>query len=199
MNLIVNAVTSTSEHTIAWLSLQPNNWVSVGFSDKAFISPRFHARQFVWNAYNRVTVQYLVAHHPEELRPVTNPHLTFHPPIYFHLRANKDEELFAGIADIQIMLTQDNSVPWARFVSRPVREIPFANTPRNPERTSVLRVPVESKDVSVGMAIDFVKPGISHLTTAIAEKYLDSGPYQLHVSCELHTAQLPTLAWYHQY
>jgi hypothetical protein len=79
MNLIVNARTPESEHTIAWLSVQPDNSVSVGLSDRTFISPRFHARQFLWNVDNRVTVEYLVPHDPDELRPVINPHLTFHP------------------------------------------------------------------------------------------------------------------------
>jgi hypothetical protein len=199
MNLIVNAVTPVSEHTIAWLSLQPDNAVSVGLSDRAFISPRFRARQFLWNVDNRVTVQYVVAHEAGELRPVANPHLTFHPPVYFHLRANNDEELFAGIADVEIMLAQDGLVPWVRFVSRPVREMSRASAPRNPGRTSVLRVPVENEDHSVGLAVDFVQPGVSHLTGATAEQYLDSGLYRMHVSCTLHTGQLPTLAWYHQY
>lgn len=71
---MVNAVSAGSEHTIGWVSLQTDGAISVGLADRAFISPRFHARQFLWNAYNRVTVQYLVPHSPEGLRPVTNPH-----------------------------------------------------------------------------------------------------------------------------
>ena len=199
MNFVVNAVTVTSEHSIAWLSVQPDNAVSVGLADRAFISPHFHARQFLWNAYNRVTVEYVIAHERGELRPVANPHLTFHPPIYFHLRANNDEELFAGIADVGIMLDQDGSVPWVRFISRPVREIPIAGSQRNPGRTSILRVPVESGDLSVTLAIDFVRPGAHCPAGAAAEQYIDSGAYRLHLWCEPHVAQLPTLAWYHQY
>ena len=109
--------------TIGWVSLQPDSSISVGLSDRTFISPRFHARQFVWNACNRVSLQYLVLHSPEELVAVVNPHLSFHPPIYFHLRANQDEELFAGIADAAIMLAQDGHVPWVRFVSRSVDQL----------------------------------------------------------------------------
>jgi hypothetical protein len=199
MVLIVQAVHDTSAHTIGWLSLQPDGAVSVGLADRTFISPRFHARQFVWNAYNRVSLQYLVPHKPGELRAVVNPHLTFHPPIYFHLRANDDEELFAGIAEVEIMLAQDGHVPWVRFTSRPVSEIAVAAQPRNPGRTNVLSVPVQSKDVSVGLAIDFVRPGVDDPACSVAEQFIDCGQNRLHVRCDLLAAQPPTLAWYHQY
>jgi hypothetical protein len=199
MNVLINAVTPESQRAIAWIGLQPDNSISVGLSDKAFISPRFHARNFVWNAYNRVTLEYVVATSPGELRPVANPHLTFHPPNYFHLRANRDEELFAGIAEVGIILAQDDAAPWLRFVSRPVKEISSASKPRNPDRTTVLEVPVESEDCSIALAVDFVRQGASAPTSPTVEQYLDSGPYRLHVSGKVIAAQLPTLAWYHQY
>jgi hypothetical protein len=125
--------------------------------------------------------------------------LTFHPPIYFHLRANNDEELFAGIADVEIMLAQDGRVPWIRFTSRPVREIPLAKPPRDPGRTTVLRVPVDSPDVSLGLAVDFVRPGVDEASGGLAEQFVDSGKNRLHVFCEALPPQAPTLAWYHQY
>ncbi|HET9694953.1 MAG TPA: hypothetical protein VFP48_11255 [Steroidobacteraceae bacterium] len=198
MVLMVQAVHQTSPHTIGWISMQPDGAVSVGLADRTFISPRFHARQFVWNAYNRVSLQYLVPHSPEELLAVVNPHLTFHPPIYFHLRANGDQELFAGIAEVEIMLVQDGHVPWVRFTSRPVAEIPVAASPRVPSRTSVLNVPVESADVSVGLAIDFVRPGVDDPAGSVAEQFVECGQSRLHVRCDLLAAQPPTLAWYHQ-
>jgi len=74
MRVMVNAVSAGSEHTIGWVSLQPDGSISVGSANRGFNSPRFHARQFLWNAHNRVTVQHLVPHGPEGLRPVTNSH-----------------------------------------------------------------------------------------------------------------------------
>jgi hypothetical protein len=121
--LAIVAATNEAEFRIAWINESANNSLSVGLADRAPVSPRFHARQFLWNAYNRVTLQYLVPGNTDDLLPVRNPHLTFHPPVYFHLRANDDEELFAGIADVRIMLEQDSVVPWIRFVARPVREM----------------------------------------------------------------------------
>jgi hypothetical protein len=38
------------------VGLQPDGSISVGSVDRAFVSPRFHARQFLWNVYNGVTV-----------------------------------------------------------------------------------------------------------------------------------------------
>ena len=200
MLLTVQAVDSQgAERSIAWISLQPDGAISVGLADRAFVSPRFHARQFVWNAYNRVTLQYLVPHSPQELQAVSNPHLTFHPPVYFHLRANDDSELFAGIAEVEIMLAQDGHVPWIRFVSKPVSQMSNSGEPRNPKRTDSLHVPIESTDVSVGLAIDFVRPDAGQVSPAVAQRFVDCGPNRLHVRCELLPAQEPTLAWYHQY
>jgi hypothetical protein len=199
MVVTISAVTAESEHTVGWLSLQPSGAVSVGLADRTFISPRFHARQFVWNAYNRVTVQYLIPHSPDELRPVENPHLTFHPPIYFHLRANNDEELFAGIAEVEIMLAQDTRVPWVRFVSRPARDMAVAGTPRDPKSTTVIKVPVESSALSLGLAVDFARPGTQIPSGGLMDHFVDCGENRLHVFCEALEEQQPTLAWYHQY
>jgi hypothetical protein len=181
------------------MSLQPSGSISVGLADRAFISPRFPARQFLWNAYNRVTVQYVVPESPAELQPVTNPHLTFHSPIYFHLRAKGDQELFAGIAEVEIMLAQDARVRWVRFVSRPVRDMSPAGDPRDPNRTTVIKVPVESPAVSVGLAVDFVRPGVSDRSGGLVDHFIDWGQNRLHLFCEALAEQRPTLAWYHHY
>lgn len=199
MVLIVQATHAQEERSISWISLQPDGAVSVGLVDRAFVSPRFHARQFVWNAYNRVAVQYLVPHSPNELRSVTNPHLTFHPPNYFHLKANEDAELFAGIADVEIMLDQDGQVPWLRFVSRPIAEVPVASTPRNAGRTSILTLPVSSPDVSVGLSVDFVRQGTQDSAGCTAVQFFAAGQFRLRVCCEALPPQEATLAWYHQY
>jgi hypothetical protein len=199
MVLIINAVSDTVERAVAWISLQPDGAVSVGLVDRAFISPKFHARQFVWNAYNRVTLQYLVPHSPDELVAVANPHLTFHPPIYFHFRANNDEELFAGLAQVEIMLQQDGRVPWVRFVSKPVRDIPQVKTPRDPTRTETLTAKLESTDCSLGIGIDFVRRENTTASGSVLDHFMDCGPNRLHVFCDQLPPQEATLAWYHQY
>jgi hypothetical protein len=91
---------TTQSRAICWISLQQKGSISVGLNDRAFISPSFRNRKFLWNLYNRVTLKYMVPHTPDALEPVPNPHLTFHPPMYFHLLSNGKEELFAGIAEL---------------------------------------------------------------------------------------------------
>lgn len=199
MVLNVHAVEGETEYRVGWISLQPDGSVSVGLADRAFISPRFHARQFLWNAYNRVALQYLVPHSPNDLRAVTNPHLTFHPPIYFHLRANGDEELFAGIAEVEIMLAQDRHVPWLRFVSKPLADMSTAAPSRVPGRAVVMRVPVHSREASIGLSVDFVRRGFDDQAGSVAEQFVEAGQNRLHVRCDVLPAQDPTLAWYHQY
>ena len=197
--LAINAVLGNSEHSVAWISESSNNSVSVGLADRALISPRFHARQFLWNAYNRVTLKYLVPENKTELRLVHNPHLTFHPPIYFHLRANKDEELFAGIADVKIMLDQDGFVPWIRFVSRSLLDIPPAGAPRNASQTVTLRAQVQSEDASLGVGVDIVRAGSSAAVGHLVNYMFDCGEYRFRVFCDQLRPQQPTLSWYHQY
>jgi hypothetical protein len=186
------------ERSVGWVSLQPDGAVSVGLSDRTFVAPSFRARDFLWNAYNRVTLEYRVAHDPVGLEPVLNPHLTFHPPIYFHLRENGKDELWAGIADVAIMLEQDGRVPWVRFVSKPFTELNPASPPRDASRTTIQKVSVPSTDCSIGLGIDFApRPGEAppewvtrNLVGATAG-----------VGIDIHTCilppQIPTLAWLH--
>jgi hypothetical protein len=68
------------------------------------VSPDFKAQNFVWSAYNRGTIQYLVQSNPATLRPVPQPHLSFHPPHWFRLRGNGGKKLFEGIGDLLLML-----------------------------------------------------------------------------------------------
>jgi len=198
MLLLVNAVVAGSEAPIAWISLQQDWSISVGLRDRAFISPRFDARQDIFNIDNRVTVQYLVPDSPDQLRQVTNPHLTFHPPIYFHLHANSDQELFSGIADVSLILADESRVPWIRFTSRVLSQLPSSGPPRDTSDTSILRVPMRSSHASVGLGVDYVQPGVEDASGGLLDHFVDWGRFRLHIFCEERPAQLATLAWYHQ-
>jgi hypothetical protein len=198
MVILINVVADELERSIGWVSLQPDGSISVGLRDRTFVSPTFQARNFIWNFYNRVTLEYLITNSPETLRPVRNPHLTFHPPNYFHLRANDQEELFAGIAEPGLMLTQDERVPWIRFVSKPVRGIGPAQPPRNPSETTIKGFRVESSGCSIGLGIDFVRSSQSEVPGSLFSCCLDWHGHRIHVFCEELAAQISTLAWYHQ-
>lgn len=153
----VNAAFGNSERSVGWVSFQPDGAISVGLSDRTFVAPNFRSRNFVWNAYNRVTLDYVVANDPAALEPVLNPHLTFHPPIYFHLRQNGKDELWAGIADVAIMLQQEGRVPWVRHVSKPFAELKSASAPRDPSKTDVKTINLQTSDCSIGLGLDFVR------------------------------------------
>lgn len=199
MIVLLNAVAEAIQpRSVGWISLQPDGSISVGLRDRAFVSPTFRARNFVWNPYNRVTLEYMVAHTPDALRPVPNPHLTFHPPIYFHLRANDQEELFAGIAEPRLMLHDVETVPWLRFVSRPVYDLGAATAPRDPDQTSIENVRVASADRSIGLGIDFVRATQNQIPDVLLSRCFDCGEHRIHVFLESLPPQLPTLVWYHQ-
>lgn len=199
MELLLTAIALGKPRRVGWISLQPNGSVSVGLSDKTFVSPDFKARNFLWNTYNRETLQYLVTSSPSTLTPVRNPHLSYHPPNWFHLKASGGKTLFEGIADLPIMLEQGGVVPWVRFISRPVSELTGAGLPRHPGRAKLLQVTAPPNECSIGLAIDFR----SASSPAPAASYLLSesvnwNGYVLHVSAEALPPQIATLSWFHQ-
>ena len=195
----IQAVTEGVARTIGWVSLQPDSSISVGLSDRTFISPRCHARQFVWNAYNRVSLQYRVPHSPEELVAVVNPHLSFHPPIYFHLRATNTRSCLLELR------TLDHACPRRPHTLGPlcfgsVDQLAVSAAPRDPERTPFLAIPIDYAGVSVDLAIDFVRPEADSLVeAAAAEQFPACGRFRLHVRCEVLPGQAATMSWYHQY
>jgi hypothetical protein len=107
---------------IGWVSLQPDGSVSVGLNDRALIVRHFEEKQFLWNVFNRITVEYFVPDDPLASRSVAQPHLTFHPPHWFHLTGGPKRKLFEGIADIELAVRQQGTVPWVRFISKPLEE-----------------------------------------------------------------------------
>ena len=198
MILNLNVIADELERSIGWMSFQPDGAISVGLTDRIFISPKFRARNFVWNFYNRISLEYLVAHSPEALEPINNPHLTFHPPIYFHLRANSQEELFAGLAEPRLMLLQDYCVPWIRFISRPVREIGEAKQPRDSEKSSIAKILLPTTECSIGLGVDFIRATQTESSELLFSRCVDWKEHRVHIFCEILPVQISTLSWYHQ-
>ena len=189
---------TTQSRAICWISLQQKGSISVGLNDRAFISPSFRNRKFLWNLYNRVTLKYMVPHTPDALEPVPNPHLTFHPPMYFHLLSNGKEELFAGIAEPRLMLDESETVPWLRFVSKPISDLPATGVPRSPEKTTIETFVAPVSDCSIGLGIDFVRPDHGENHDCLWGKHFVCGEHRIYAFAELLPPQLPTLIWYHQ-
>jgi hypothetical protein len=138
---------------LVWLSLQDDESISVGFSDRAFMVPGF-VEELVVDGQVHPNVVDLQAH--LGVQALTNPHFTFHPPGYVHLRANNQDELFAGLLMIDMIVEQEGRFPWVRFLSSPVKELsPFRGV-RDPTKTEFVRFLAPSDDCSIELGIDFV-------------------------------------------
>lgn len=199
MDIVVTAETGGTARRIGWIGIQPDGSVSVGLNDRTFVSPDFKAQNFVWSAYNRQTIQYLVPTTRDGLRGIRNPHLTFHPPHWFHLRETNGKRLFEGIGDLDLMLRQDGTVPWVRFVSKQVSTLAPAANPRKPERTRFITVRPGTEECSIGLAVDFVRADVAVKPDGLLSSELFAcSAYTLHVSTISLPTQIATLSWYHQ-
>ncbi len=174
MDILLTAEVNKQPRRIGWISLQPNGSVSVGLNDRAFVSPDFKAQNFVWSVYNRETIQYLVQSDPATLRPVPQPHLSFHPPHWFHLRGNGGKKLFEGIGDLPL--------------------------PRNPERTRTISIPLSTADCSIGLAVDFLRANLDppHAEELLVSEAIEWQGYKLLISAVTLAPQIATLSWFHQ-
>jgi hypothetical protein len=114
------------------VSFQDHGSISVAFSDRSFLIPGFVEELDLDDVVHRSQVDLEAAH---GLEAITNPHFTFHPPGYVHLRANGQDELFAGLLMIDLMVEQEGHFPWIRFISNPVETLTVfqgARGARNP-------------------------------------------------------------------
>lgn len=200
MELLLTASVGDVDHRLLWISLQPDGSVSVGLSDRTYVAPDFKAQHFVWSAFNRETLHYVVPSESNaKLKSIRNPHLTFHPPARFHLTANDGRKLFEGIGDLKVMLDQDPLVPWIRFVSKPVAKLSVAGVPRKLGRTSVVKIAVPNDACSVGVGVDFARiasgPAIQN---ALLDQYVPWQDHFLRVHAIALLPQVATLSWFHQ-
>ncbi len=200
MELLLTASVGDSDRRLLWISFQPDGSVSVGLSDRSYVAPDFKAQLFVWSAFNRETLHYVVpSESTADLKSIRNPHLTFHPPGWFHLTANDGRRLFEGIGDLEIMLDQGQLVPWIRFVSKPVAKLSAAGIPRKPGRTSVVKIAVPNDACSVGVGVDFVRIASGPpIPDALLDRYIPWRDYFVRVHAIALLPQVATLSWFHQ-
>lgn len=89
---------------------------------------------------------------------VNAPHVTFHPPAYWHLRAERSLPVLRGL----VWTTPEpdwSFSPWLRFISPRLDTLPFlepSNTKSGRKRN--LLMPVPRKDRSLALFADFVRP-----------------------------------------
>lgn len=193
------AEVKNEERAVGWISFQPDGSVSIGLSDKTFVTPQFNSRNFVWNVNNRQTVEYLVPSKPGSLHPVRNPHLTFHPPNCFHLRENGKQKLWEGIADVAIMLEEDGRVPWVRFVSKQFSELKIVGTPRSSLKTDIRKIELDNPESSICIAVDFLQTKGEAPPEWVSNRIRGAtGGVAIDVHLFPTKPQVSTLAWLHQ-
>jgi hypothetical protein len=192
---------------IAWLSFQPDGSISCGLRDRTYVSPRFRDRIGLWNAYNRVGIEYLVANTPNALESVDGAHITFHPPLRFHFkgrhdRSQHDEDIFQGIAEVGIMLAQQAEVPWLRMVSKSLSQLPQAGASR-PDRIDseelVFTVPAPMIAASALIEIDFIRESDIHQDQPGPPWEFRWHEVGLRVRPRIIAPQIATLSWFHFY
>ena len=119
--------------SVGWISVADTGDVSAGLSDRAIV----------------------VAHPGGEKDGSRNPHFTFHPPIYHHLRTDGEPEILAALMEVGLMLQQDSKVPWIRLISRPYRELKTFNGAR--KGVGVLDFEITNPDLSAQVELDFIR------------------------------------------
>jgi len=193
---------------VAWLSLQPEGSVSVGLNDRALVVRDFQHQSFVWSAFNRETLAFVVPDNPQAMQPIAQPHISFHPAAvirgvehgeWFHVTAKGGKRLFEAIAPMELAVDQQGEVPWVRFVSKPVSGLAEAKGLRAEGLNRVLAVPVENSDRSVALSVDFIAKGsVSPFDGAELTEFIDHGQYRLRLAISLIPGQKATLGWIHQ-
>jgi hypothetical protein len=200
--LMLGSTTGDRKVYVATMSFMADESVSFVLNDRTFVSPLAQMGQmFVFNLYNQVRAEFLVEHDPRALRPVPNPHFTFHPAIRFHLVGRSEgqyQTLFDGIMDVDLMLqTYQKPVPWLRAISKPISQVKSAGLPSGSSQAAEHLVTTPSEDFSIGMEIDFLPAGHNRPADGSSVHVPIWRDHELRVSLSLLTPQVATLAWYH--
>jgi hypothetical protein len=165
------------------------------------------ARIGISNAYNRVGIEYVVPSEPAALEPVLNPHFTFHPAISFHLksdkdRASRDEAIFEGIAEVRLVLQQQEAMPWIRATSRPLSGLPAVGAARSDGIATddlVYDVPIIVGAASARVEIDFIRPENVRENRDHSPWEFIWGEVGLRITAGYVSPQIATLSWFHFY
>ena len=190
--------------SVAWVSFQPDGSISFGLRDRTFVLESARVRSNLWNAYNRIQIQYVAPNVTEPLLPVENPHFTFHPSAYFQLKSNsqrtsEDEQIFSGIADVQITLTQQREMPWIRATSASLADLKQSSARADsiPTKNLTIAVPAIFAAASAAIEVDFirledVRPSLNGPTWEIAWHN-----FAIRISLKSIAPQKATLSWFH--
>jgi hypothetical protein len=185
---------------IAWISFQDDGSISFGLLDRTYISPHMRDRIFVWNAYNRVKIEYRIPSDPSALEKVVNPHFTYHPKsALFHLRAYRDSAIFEAIADVPITLQQDGYMPWLRTISAPITKLKASGPRRDGANTDDIVFTLPVGPSSVRIDLDFIPPELVGKYDDLSCRSFVWNDVGLRLTLSFTYPQTATLWWFHFY
>lgn len=148
---------------LAWLSFQPDGAVSFGLNDRTFIVPESKGNFSIFNAFNRVRAEFIVSKTGSKLDVIRNPHFTYHPSLLFHLTEGKGgSEIFRGIADPSVVLSQQAELPWIRATTRRIDLLKNIGARQDNIDTEDWIVNADDMNVSITISIDLINSYLSH-------------------------------------
>lgn len=163
---------------LLWISLQKDNSISIGFLDRAFHFPGFTSERELDGIVKREFIDLEAKHDAKAIR---NPHFTFHPPGFWHLRSGNNLPLLSGLVWTEPGPGETES-PWIRFVSNPIKDLsPFEgkSTGNTIEVHSLLANSVED---SVAIHFDFIKKSeAKKIGKPNISKFINWGDVTLHL------------------
>ena len=179
--------------SFAWISLLDNGSVSVGLLDKSFRVPALASEIEVNGVLHKQVVD-LRASHGEDA--ISNPHFTFHPLAYYHLRANGKAELFSGLLMVDVVVQSEGVLPWIRAVSNPVANLKRLEKSPHGRKVEFIRLQMPSEEKSVALEVDFVASGARNEASP-KDLLFEGGGRLLRVRAFHVESQKATLWWNH--
>jgi len=181
------------KRAFAWVGLLDDGSISVGLSDRLFTVPALASEVVINGVVHRQTRDLKTVHGEQA---VQNPHFTFHPSAYYHLRANGEEELFSGLLMVDLVVQEKGRLPWIRAVSNVVTELKPYQRGRSGQNSEIIRLLLPNEKCSVELAVDFVVPASNAGTTKNFR--VEWGGRAIEVSAHHVNSQKPTLWWHHE-
>jgi hypothetical protein len=181
----------SGNRSLAWVSVRDDGAVSVGLSDRFFQAPALSSSVEVAGAIHAQSID-LAARHGHEA--IVNPHFTFHPLAYYHLRADNQPELFSGLLMVDLVLADEGRLPWVRAISRTVSSLKQFEPPSR-RALEYVRLPISTGECSVELLFDFVGSSASSNGKRLL---IDCGGRRLEITARQIEAQTPTLWWNHE-
>jgi hypothetical protein len=134
------------------IDLQEDGSVSIGGFDK---TSKFRGFTSESQVEGQTVREYINLESQHEIKSITNPHFTYHPPNYFRLGNTKHPKLFQGLVWSTPSDLQGVSSPWLRFVSDNVKQLKPLRTEMRRSGEEIQCVDCPSEEVSIGLNFNF--------------------------------------------